>query len=136
MLLTLSAAISSSARMPGLRAGVREPRVEARMVPVGEPRHDHVVEVAQQRLERLAVLGRSGGKLRADRARSDLCRDRQVADAREVGLDPRGRAHQIVVEAHEGRRFFSFSICFHVCVFTTSAFVSHARRACPTPNST
>src|SRR5207249_9052853 len=34
------------------------------------------------------------------------------------------------------RRFLSRSTCFQVRVFSTSSFVSQARRACPIPSST
>jgi hypothetical protein len=41
-----------------LRAGVREVGEESRMIPVGDPRQDGLVEVAQDSRERLTPLGR------------------------------------------------------------------------------
>ena len=98
-------------------------------------RQDELVEVAQHRLERLSLLRRRVRQLRAQLARRDGRRDRQLADAGEVVLDPGGCACEVVAERRQ-RFFFSFSICFHVRVFSTSSFVSHALRAWPTPSST
>ncbi len=53
----------------GLRAGDGEVAEEARVVPVRDPREDRLVEVAEDRLERLAMLGRRGRKPRAHLAR-------------------------------------------------------------------
>ena len=61
---------------PRLRAGVREPGEEARMVPVRERRQHELVEVAQHRRERLALLRRRVRQLRAEVARRDGRRDR------------------------------------------------------------
>ncbi len=104
------------------------------MVPVRQPRHDELVEVAQDRLERLCVLGRRRRQQSRQLPGLDLGRNGAVADPGEVALGPRGGAGEVVVEGH--LFFLSFSICFHVRVFSTSSRVSHARRACPTPSST
>ena len=77
----LSAAASSSARIARLRAGRREVGEEARVLPVRDRRHEHVVEVAQHVRERLALLRRRGGQPRAHVARLDLREHRQLAHA-------------------------------------------------------
>ena len=81
------------------------------------------------------VLRRRLGQPLEQPPRLDLREHRKLADALEVRRRPleRGRA---VAPQVDGRRFLIRSICFHVRVFTTSAFVSHARRAWPIPNST
>ena len=96
---------------------------------------DELVQIPQHRLEGLGLLRRLGGQSRPQLARCDRCGDGQPVDAGEIVLDPGGRAREIVSEGRQ-RFFFNFSICFHVRVFSTSSFVSHARRACPTPSST
>src|SRR5581483_7034908 len=109
---------------------------EPRVVPVREPGHDHLVEVAQHRLERLSMLRRRGGQLRAHVARPDPRGDGELRDAAEERVGPVGGRIEVVAEAHLGRGLRSFSICLHDRVLSTSSFVSQARRACPTPSST
>src|SRR4051812_13147071 len=118
-----------------LGARVRDPRKEPRVVPVRQRRQHELVEIAQHRLERLRLLRRRLGQRRPQLAGCDPRGDRQLADPAEVVLDPGGRTCEILAEGGQ-RFFFNFSICFHVRVFSTSSFVSHARRACPTPSST
>ncbi len=109
-----------------------------------EPREDQLVEIAQHRLERLAVLRRRLRQPRAHLAGLDARADRELADTLQVGVGPRGGAVEVALkltllrlrQGYVGRFFRSFSICFHVRVFRTSSFVSHARRAWPTPSST
>ena len=101
---------------------------------MGEPREDHLVQVAQERFEGLALFRRRLGQPGADGTGLDPGGDRQLADALEVRIGPVGGQVQVVAEGHRCLR--SFSICFHVRVFNTSPFVSHARRAWPTPSST
>ena len=118
-----------------LRPGDGEVREVARALPVRDPGHEHLVEVAQHVGERLTVLRRRLRQPRADLARLDLSQHRQVADALEVRRRPLERRRPVPPQV-DGRRFLIRSICFHVRVFTTSDFVSHARRAWPMPNST
>ena len=132
--LTFSAAISSSARMPGSEpvfANHAKKRGWFQCVIPGR--------ITSSRSRSIASNGSpcSGGDS-GRRARIspglDLRGDGQLADATQVVLDPVGREIEIVPERQ--RFFLSFSICFHVRVLTTSSFVSHARRAWPTPSST
>ena len=53
----------------GLGGGVGEVGEEARVLPVRDARQEDLVEVAQHRRERLRLLGRRSGQLRADLAR-------------------------------------------------------------------
>ncbi len=117
------------------RRAVREVREEARALPVRDRGHEHVVEVAQDIREGLALLGRGGREAGAQRAGLDLGEHRQLADPLQVRRGPLQRVRAVASQV-DGRLFRSFSICFHVRVFTTSPFVNHARRAWPTPNST
>ena len=135
MPFTFSAAISSSARIPGSEpvfAIHAKNRGWFQCVSAGRTSSSRSRSIASN------VSPCSGGcvrQLRAQLARLDRRRHRQLADAGEVVLDPGGRAREVVPEGRQ-RFFFSFSICFHVRVFSTSSFVSHALRACPTPSST
>ena len=105
------------------------------MLPVRDRRQDQLVEVREQRGERLAGLGRRLGQPLEQPARLDLREHRQVGDTIEVGRRPLERRRAVAPQV-DGRDFLIRSICFHVRVFTTSAFVSQARRAWPIPNST
>ena len=86
---------------PRLGAGVGEPREEARVVPVREPRQDQLVEVAQERLERLALLGR---RRRAAAARTAPGSTRAATGSSptrcEVRVDPVGGQVEVVAERH------------------------------------
>ncbi len=104
------------------------------MVPVRQAGDDQLVEVTQHRLERLTLLGRRVRQSRANVAGRDARRDGQVGHSLQVRVRPVRREIEIVAERH--RFFFSFWICAQVRVFSTSSFVSHARRAWPTPSST
>ena len=128
----LSPAMRSSASTPGSAPGRREVGEEARALPVREPRQEHGVEVVEDGRERLGVVGRRGRQSRADRAGLDLRQDREVAHALEIRRDPVERERAVVAERAHVR---SFSISRQVRVFSTCSFVSHARRACATPNS-
>ncbi len=83
-----------------LRAARREVGEEARRLPVGDPRHQHLVEVAQDRGERLPALRRRGGQRGADLARLDLREHRALADALEVAGGPVDRRVAVLPEAH------------------------------------
>ena len=83
---------------PRARRRVGEVGEEARVLPVRHARHEHLVEVAQDGGERLALLGRRGRQARADVARLDLGEHRQLADALEVALDPLERGVAVVEE--------------------------------------
>jgi hypothetical protein len=89
------------------------------MVPVGDPGQDGLVEIAQDRLEGLAVLGRRGRELRANLSRGDRRRDRQLAHAFEVPGDPVERrlavaakvAHCFFISFLTSRQGRAFTIC-------------------------
>jgi hypothetical protein len=118
-----------------IRRRVREVREKARMLPVRDCGEYQPVQVVQQRRERLARLRRRLGQPLEQPPWLDLRKDGQLADPLEVRRDPLERCRTVAPQV-DGRRFLIRSICFHVRVFTTSAFVSHARRAWPIPNST
>ena len=125
-----SATVSSSARIAGSEpvfAKYARKRGCCQCVTAGRISR---VEVVEQRRERLAVLGRRLGQPLEQPARLDLREHRQLADALEVRRRPLERRRAVAPQV-DGRRFLIRSICFHVRVFTTSAFVSHARRAWP-----
>ena len=135
MLFTFSAAIRSSARIPGSEpvfANHAKKRGWFQCVSPGR--------ISSSRSRSSASNGSpcSGGDFRQrgpDLAGLDARGDRQLADALQIRVDPVGREVEIV--AKPSSRFFrSFSICFQVRVFSTSSFVSQARRAWPTPSST
>ena len=117
---------------PRLGAGGCEVGEEAGALPVRDRRQEHVVEVAQDRRERLSALGRRRRELRAQLARLDLGEDGKLAHALEVRRDPVEGRGAVVAEAH----LRSFSISGHGRVFRICAFVSQARRAWATPSST
>ena len=116
---------------PRLRAGGREIGEEAGVLPVRDPRQQHLVEVAQHRRERLGDLRRRLGQRPPDLARLDLCEHRQLPHPLEVRGCPLERRSAVVAEIQPS----SFLICGHVRVFSTCSFVSQARRAWPTPSS-
>ena len=84
MPLAFSVAVSSSARMPGLRRRDAEVGEEARVVPVRDARHQHAVEVGEHVRERLRLLGRRRRELRADLAGRDRRHHGSLADALEI----------------------------------------------------
>ena len=92
----LSAAASISARIAGREALSREVGEEARVLPVGHARHQHLVEVAQDGGERLALLGRRGRQARADR--------RRARPGRAPAARRRGRGRRRPTRARRGRR--------------------------------
>ena len=92
------------------------------------------VDIDIERVIEKALETKTFLELNSQPDRLDLREHRQVADALQVRRCPLQRRRPVAPEIYW--RFLSFSICFHVRVFTTSAFVSHARRAWPTPNST
>ena len=117
---------------PGLGAGRREVGEVARALPVGDPRQQDLVQVAEHRGERLGLLGRRCRQGRPDRARLDLREHRVLADVLQVAGDPiEGGGAVLAERAHA----LPASISAQDRVFSTCCFVSHARRACPTPNS-
>jgi len=116
---------------PRLRPRRREVGEEPGMLPVGDPRQQDLVEVAEHGREGLAHLGRRLREGLSDLPGLDLGQHRQFTYALEVGRRPLERRRTIVAKAHPS----SFLICAHVRVFSTCSFVSHARRACPTPSS-
>ena len=110
----------------------REVGEEARALPVRQARQHDSVEIVEQRLERLGLVGRRGRQRSADRARLDGREHGELADVLEVGRDPLERERAVLPEvAH----FASFFTSRHERVLSTCSFVSHARRACATPSS-
>ena len=94
-----------------------------------------LVEIAQHVRERLAALRRRRGKLRRQVSRLHLREHRELADALEVARGPVDGRVAVIPEGH-GRFRRSFCTCAHVCVLSTSSFVSHPRRAWATPSAT
>ena len=90
---TFSAADEQLREDPRLRARDREVGEEARVVPVRRARDDHLVEVAQDRVERLGLLGRRGRELRAHPAGSTVGAHR-VARGSPRGSAPPTRARR------------------------------------------
>ena len=84
---TPSPAATSSPRIDGGRRVGREVREPARRLPVRDARQDDLVEVAQQRLERLGLLRRALGQPRGDLA--GLHRGRRSAARRRAPCSPR-----------------------------------------------
>jgi hypothetical protein len=64
------------------------------MVPVRDAGNDDTLEVVEQGVEVLALLGHRGRHRGRDLARADLRQHGEVARALEVTHDPRGRAFQ------------------------------------------
>ena len=116
---------------PRLRARRREVGEEARMLPVGDARQQHLIEVSQHRRKRLACLRRCLRQRPPDLAGLHLRQHRQLVHPLEVRGRPLQRRRAVVAETHPS----NFLIWGHVRVFSTCSFVSHARRAWPTPSS-
>ena len=91
---------------PRLGGRGREVGKEARMLPVRDPRHEDLVEVAQHRLERLPLVGRGLWEAGKDVAGPDLCQHRQVADTLEVVGRPVDGGMAVVPETHPRNRPF------------------------------
>ncbi len=70
------------------------------MLPVRDAGQEDLVEVAQHRLERLALLRRRDRQPRADLAGLDLREHRQLADALEVVGGPVDGPVPVVAEGH------------------------------------
>ncbi len=134
MSFTFSAAISSSARMPGsdpVFANHAKKRGWFQCVSPGTISSSRSRSIASNGSPCSGAEAGSAARI----APGSISRSHaQVADVRQVRVDPVGGAVEIVAERHAF--FFNFSICFHVRVLSTSSFVSHARRAWPTPSST
>ena len=58
------------------------------MLPVGKPRHDHLVELGQQRAERLRALRRRSGKLSPHLAGTDGFTHRPLPQTGQVVGNP------------------------------------------------
>ena len=117
---------------PRLGGRRREVGEVARALPVGQSRHQHLVEVAQDGRERLRFCRCTVGQRRPDRPRLDLRQHGQVAHALEVRRRPLERGGAVVAEVAHDR---SFAISRQGRVLSTCSFVSQARRACATPSS-
>ena len=76
-----------------------------------------------------ASSGGDSGSCESSQPGSTCASTGSSADALEVRRGPLERRGAVAPQVDFGRRFLIRSICFHVRVFTTSAFVSHARRA-------
>src|SRR5581483_31069 len=82
------------------RRGGREVGEEARALPVGDPRKQDLVEVAEHVRERLRPLGRRGGEARADVSRPHLRQHRVAADVLEVARRPLESRLPVFAKAH------------------------------------
>ena len=82
-----------------LGARGREVGEVARALPVGDARHEHVVEVAEHGGERLRPVGRCGRQPRPDLAGLDLRQHGQLADPLEVVGDPVERRAAVLTKA-------------------------------------
>ncbi len=81
-----------------------------------QPRHQHLVEVAQDGRERLWLVRRALGQRRPDRSGLDLRQHGQVAHALEVRRGPLERRGAVVSEVAHDR---SFAISRQGRVFST-----------------
>ena len=88
---------------PRLRRRVREVGEEARVLPVRDAGEDDLLDVAQNRRERLRPLGRRRRQLRADLTRRHLCEHGQLGKPFEVRRDPFDGGRSVLAEAHDRR---------------------------------
>ncbi len=65
------------------------------MIPVGDARQEHVVEVLENGRERLRLVGRRGRQGSPDSAGLDAREYRQVADALQVASSPLERGSPV-----------------------------------------
>ena len=118
----------------GLGAGGREVREEARALPVRDPGHEHVVEVAENSGERLGLVRRRSGQRGPHRARLDLREHGPLAHALEVGRDPVERRGAVVAKRSSLAQLRT--ICAPRCACSGSAPSSATPAALsPTPSS-
>ena len=119
-----------------VRARGGEVREVARALPVGEPRHEDLVEVTEHRGEGLARVRGALGQRRADRAGLDAREHGALAHAVEVLREPleRGSARRRGGSSERAHRRLP-AISRHGRVLRICSFVSHARRAWATPSS-
>ncbi len=116
----------------GLGGGRREVGEVARALPVRDPGHQDLVQVAKHGGKRLGLVGRRIGQRGPDRTRLDPRQDRVLAHVLEIACDPVECGSTVVAErAHA----LPAVIAAQARVFSTCSFVSHARRAWPIPSS-
>ena len=115
-----------------LCCGRREVGEVTRALPVRDPRHQDLVEIAEDCRERLWCVGRRRRERGLDRAGLDTREDGIVADVLEVAGDPLECSGAVVAErAHA----LAAVISAQLRVFRTCSFVSQARLAWPIPSS-
>ena len=130
---TFSAAVSSSARIPGSEPVIAKYAKKRGWFQCVSARHDQLVEVAQHVGERLGLLGRRRRQPRAELARAATCAQRPAARRRARGSAatqssapaPGRRGSRSSAAASAAARAASRCACS-----ATSSFVSQARRAC------
>ncbi len=104
----------------------------ARALPMRDPRHQDLVQIAQQCREGLGLVRWRGGKRGPDRPRLDARQDGILPHVLEVARDPVEGGGAVVAEGAHCRLP---AISAQGRVFSTCSFVSQARRACPIPSS-
>ena len=98
------------------------------MLPVGDPREQDLVQIAEDCLERLGLLRRRLREPRTDLAGAHLCEHRQVRDPLQV---VRGPVDGLMAILPESRHFLTRD---QGLVLTICSLVSQARRAWPIPS--
>ena len=136
--LTLSAAAQELAEDAGRGAADREVGEEARVVPVGDAREDHALEVGEDAVERLGILRRRRRQGAPDVPRLHPGQHRVALGRREEAGDP---VHHLVtvppellgIEVAEGSRHrpVASSVCLQSAFVATPASASTPARERP-----